>query len=294
MIGTLLRLMWRAFVGIVAVILAYGTVFLFFPYLQNHLPVLINFIIIYILTAYIGIPFLVRLWHLVLKPTHLPLYAVSADGWSSDPINIAIVCRNKTQLRRDMTRAGWREADKGSIKNALRMGYAIAFDRAYPTAPFSNLYLFGRRQDIGFQIQTGNSPRHRHHVRFWQLESEEKPNDHTTFWQDIFHLFTGKKQQIWIGAATHDVGPFALRIRNLQLTHQIDGETNRERDFVIQTLETAGVIRRQEVIPAGEPVKFRGQTFGVNIVTDGTLHVIELKRLPIPKRHLRQSASEAA
>lgn len=290
----MLRLLWRAFVGFVAVILAYGTVFLFYPYLDDHLPTLINFVIIYILTAYVGIPFLVRLWHLVLKPTHLPLYAVSGDGWSSDPVNIAIVCKNKQQLRRDMQRAGWREADKPTLKNSLRMGFAMALNQPYPTAPFSKLYLFGRKQDIGFQIQTGNSPRHRHHVRFWQLESDQEPSVHTTFWQDIFRLFTAKKQQIWIGAATHDVGPFALRVRNLQLTHQIDDQTNKERDFVIQTLETAKVIRRQEVISAGEPVKFRGQTFGVNIVTDGTLHVIELKQLPIQRRHPRQSASEAA
>ena len=290
----MLRLLWRAFVGIVAVVLAYGTVFLFYPYLQDHLPILINFIIIYILIAYVGIPFLVRLWHFVLKPTHLPLYAVSADGWSSDPVNIAVVCKNKKQLRRDLQKAGWREADKSSLKNAFRMAYAMAFDRSYSTAPFSKLYLFGRKQDIGFQIQTGNSPRHRHHVRFWQLESEEKPSDHTTFWENIFQLFTGKKQQIWIGAATHDVGPFALRIRNLQLTHKIDEQTNKERDFVIQTLETAKVVRRQEVIRAGEPVKFRGQTFGVNIVTDGTLHVVELKQLPIQKRRPRQNASGVA
>ena len=282
MIGVMLRLLWRVFVGVVAVGLAYGTVFSFYPYLDNHLPLLINLIIIYIVVAYIGIPLIVRLWHLVLRPRHLPLYAVSADGWSSDPVNIAIVCRNQHQLKQEMKRAGWHVADKATLRNSTRLIFAFMLKRSYPTAPFSSLYLFGRRQDIGFQIQTGTppTPRHRHHVRFWQLLPDEDINthQHTTFWQNIFQLFQAQKRQIWIGTATHDVGPFALRVRNLQVTHQIDYRTDIERDFVINTLKETKAILRRETVPAGEPLTFRGQTFGVNIVTDGTLQLIELKK----------------
>lgn len=282
MIGTVLRLCWRLFVGLVAVALAYGTFFLFYPYLDNHLPLLINLIIIYVAIAYIGIPFLVRLWHLVLRPRHLPLYAVSADGWSSDPVNIAIVCKSRHQLERTMERAGWFVADKATFKNSLRLATAVLFKRSYPNAPFSRLYLFGRPHDIGFQIQTGTppTPRHRHHIRFWQLQTEadKEPHQHTTFWQEILQLLPLRKRQIWIGTATHDVGPFALRVRNLQLTHQIDHRTDIERDFVIETLENINAVKRREIIPAGEPLKFRGQTFGVSIVTDGTLPVIELNK----------------
>lgn len=281
MIGTLLRLLWRAFVGIVAAALAYETVFLFYPYLRHHLPFLVDIMLLYILIAYFGIPFLVRLWHLVLRPRHLPLYVTSGDGWSSDPVNVAIVCKNQRQLERAMQKAGWFAADKATPKNTLRFAYAMVFKRPYPTAPFSKLYLFGRYQDLGFQIQTGTPPTpwHRHHIRFWQLlpDDPNKPHQHVTFWQNIFKLFTERKRQIWIGAATHDVGPFALRVRNLQLTHKIDENTDTERDFVISTLGDAGLIHSCETIPAGEPVKFRGQTFGVNIVTDGTLQVLELK-----------------
>lgn len=280
MIGTFLRLLWRLFVGIVATLLAHATVFLFYPYLRNHFPLLITLIIIYILSAYFGIPFLVRLWRLVIRPTHLPHYATTRDGWSSDPVNIAIVCKDEAILRKAMEAAGWHIADKPTLKNSCHEAWAIVFNRSYPTAPFSNLFLFGRTQDIGFQIQTGNppTPRHRHHVRFWQLDGNlEKPHHHLNFWQSILQIFPTKKRQVWIGSATHDVGPFALRIQNLQVTHKIDIETNRERDFLIQTLENARLIKRCETILAGSPIIFRGQTLGVNIVTDGTLKVIELK-----------------
>jgi len=279
--GTLLRLLWRIFVGVIAAALGYGTVFLFYPYLHNHLPFVINIIILYVLVAYFGIPTLIRLWHFVLKPRHLPLYVTSADGWSSDPVNIAIVCKNQRQLERAMQKAGWFPADKATLKNTLRFAYSMVFKQPYPTAPFSKLYLFGRYQDLGYQIQTGTPPTpwHRHHIRFWQLlpDDPEKPHQHVTFWQNIFKLFAANKRQIWIGAATHDIGPFALRVNSLQVTHQIDKFTDAERDFVISTLEKSKSVARCETIPAGEPVKFRGQTFGVSIVTDGNLQVLELK-----------------
>ncbi len=281
MIGSVLRLIWRIFVGLAAVLLAYFTMFLFYPYLRNRFPLLVCLIVLYVLTAYFGIPALVRLWRLVIRPTHLPHYAVSRDGWSSDPVNIAIVCKDEKQLCQAMEKAGWHIADKATLKNTIREGLAILFKQPYPTAPFSNLFLFGRKQDIGFQIQTGNppTPRHRHHVRFWQLYGEvKKPHTHTSFWENIFQLFPVKKRQIWIGTATHDIKPFAFRIQNLQITHQIDAETNKERDFLIASLEGAGLIKRSETLSAGDPIRFRGQTLGVNIVTDGMLRVVELKR----------------
>lgn len=281
MLGTILRLFWRVLIGSVSILLAYATVFIFYPYLDDHLPLLINLIILYLIIAYIGIPSLIRLWHLVLRPRYLPHYAVSRDGWSSDPVNIAIVCKNEAQLQKAMQESGWHMADKATLKNSFREGMALLLNRSYPTAPFSNLYLFGRRQDIGFQIQTGHppTPRHRHHVRFWQLEGEPtKPHQHYGFWEGILQLFPGTKKQIWIGTATHDISPFALRIQNLQLTHKIDAETNKERDFLIQTLNDTGLVKRCDTLQAGDPVSFRGQTFGLNIVTDGTLRVVELRR----------------
>jgi hypothetical protein len=278
MIGTLLRWGWRLVVGFVAAGLAWATFFLIYPYLDDHLPLLVVLIILYIWIAYVGIPFLVRLWQIVLQPRHLPQYVTSGDGWSSDPVNIAVVCRGRSELIQAMTNAGWHKADEGSIRTNLRLAWAVLFNRSYPTAPFSRLYLFGRQQDIGFQIPTNGSPRHRHHVRFWQLRPDQPNHAHHTFWENIFKLFKHKEKQIWIGAATHDIGPFALRVRTLQVTHKIDAQTDRERDFLLQTLAHSGSIKRQETIKAGEPLNFRGQTFGINIVTDGTLHVVELKR----------------
>jgi hypothetical protein len=284
MIGILFRLLWRGLVFGLAVVIAYGIVFSLFPYLRGQMPTALVIIVLYVLIAYFTIPLLIRLWRVAIKPQHLPLYATTRDGWASDPVNIAIICRSRRHLIKEMKRAGWEVADAVTIRTSVKMAYAVAFNKPYPTAPFSNLYLFNRGQDIGFQIQTGNpaTPRHRHHVRFWQLpEALAEHNEAHNFWQLILRRFVYKRRQIWIGAATHDVAPFALRMRNLQITHKIDSNTERERDFLLETLRDAKVLGRTEVIRSGNPLTFRGQTFGVNITVDGSLTVAQLKRLPL-------------
>ena len=94
MIGAMLRWTWRIVVGLITVGLAYTTFFMMYPYLDDRLPLFIVIVILYFWIAYVGIPLLIRLWHLALRPHHLPDYATSGDGWPSDPINIAIVCKS--------------------------------------------------------------------------------------------------------------------------------------------------------------------------------------------------------
>lgn len=281
MLGFLFRLLWRVFVGVAALMLAGLTMLVVYPYLEHYLPWFVVIILLYAGIAYAGIPAIVRLWHLVLKPNHLPVYATTFDGWSSDPINIAFVCKRRSQLVKAMRKAGWHEADRATIKTGVRLAYAILFKKPYPNAPFSSLYLLGRRQDLGFQIQTGSpaSPRHRHHIRLWELDPTENQHHHMTFWDKTLGLFMRRhNHQVWVGAATHDIAPFAVRAQNLQVTHRIDADTNKERDYVIETLRKSHQVKRLEVVSTGESFSFRGQTFGVEIVVDGFLHVVELKR----------------
>lgn len=280
MFGFYFRLLWRALILILGLLLAFGLAEKAFPYLDRYLPSSVVFFVLYIVIAYAGIPALIRLWRLVIKPNHIPMYVTTPDGWASDPINIAVVVHSRAQLIKQFQKAGWHVADKGTLRNMLREGYAILFNKPYPTAPMSRLMLFNRSQDIGFQLQDGDypSPRHRHHVRFWRLEVARQDHEHHTFWQDLLSFFLRKKSEVWVGAATHDISAFALRMRNLQITHQIDSDTNKERDFLIGTLQEAGVLKNNITeIPSGHELTFRGQTFGVNIIVDGKLQVIELK-----------------
>lgn len=263
---------------------AYFTVFQLFPYIDDRLPSLIAVLATYCLVAYLGIPALVRLMRLFDKPNHIPLYNITGDGWASDPVNIAVLARSERDFIWAMEKAGWLPADPGTWKNAFREAYAIVFNQPYPTAPFSKLYLFGRKQDLGFQIPVGNSPRHRHHVRFWRvtheslMDTSHKEHEHLGFWQKLFQHFWNPKQQLWVGAAIYDSGPVAIRWRNGQITHQVHPDANFERDFIIESLERASVIKQVTDIKAGEPYRGRGQTIGMTIISDGYVRLCTIKR----------------
>lgn len=281
MIGISFRILWRVLILLLGVALAFGVVDKAYPFLNRYLPVWIVFFVLYIALAYIGIPALIRLWRMVIKPNHLPVYATTRDGWASDPVNIAIICRSEENLVQAMQEAGWSIADKGTFMNNLRTGIAILRSDHYPQAPMSRLFLFGRSQDIGFQLQDGDSPspRHRHHVRFWKIKTPEKTDEHHDFWHKLMRLFHRRSREVWIGSATHDISFIGLRMRNLQLTHQIDSDTNKERDYLIKTLRDSKSLQGEvNEITSGHELEFRGQTFGVNIIVDGRLKVIRLKK----------------
>jgi hypothetical protein len=58
-------------------------------------------------------------------------------------------------------------ADKKNVRTSLKVVRSILLNQPYLNAPFSTLYLFGRGQDIGFQMPVEGEKTHRHHVRFW-------------------------------------------------------------------------------------------------------------------------------
>jgi len=275
------RTIWRLLVLGLVIGLAYVSTFILLPFLDKNLPIFPALFVLWFLVAYVGIPVIIRVWRLVFKPNHIPRYVTTPDGWPADPVNIAIVAKNKRQLIKSMRDAGWYTADRSTVKNLLHEAYSIVFAKPYPTAPFSALYLFGRKFDIGFQIPYGRngSARHRHHVRFWQLI--EKPHidkgDHFTYWLERVRRFFGRKRTVWIGAAIDDTAPTGVRWRNLQITHQNSPEHTKERDLIITTLKEAGLVKRVNTIRDGEPFKMRSQNIGRTFIVDGNIKVVELK-----------------
>lgn len=288
MVSLLLLSLRRLGILMMVVSLAYLTGFQMFPYFDRRLPAVWAALATYSIMAYICIPAAIRVIRFVHKPNHVPLYTTTGDGWASDPVNIAVLAHSEKDFVWAMQKAGWHLADKGSFRNSLREGWALLLNRPYPAAPFSNLYLFGRKQDLGFQIPVGNSPRNRHHVRFWRVDARNDPTqpqpatDHQVFWRTLFKPFLRRKYSLWIGAAIYDSGPVAIRWRNGQVTHQVHPDANFERDFIIESLEQANMLRVLSDIRAGQPYRGRGQTLGVTIISDGFVKLCELKRQVLP------------
>lgn len=281
MISFLFRLFWRIVIFAGGGLAIYFVSSLTYQYADARLNFFVAAFLVYCLLAYGLIPLLFRLYHVVFKHDHIPVYATTGDGWASDPINLAITCRDRRQLIAAMSQAGWYEADHGSLKNLIREGLAIVFNLPYPESPVSGLYFFNRRHDLAFQIPTNprNSPRSRHHVRFWRLEEplpHHHDHHHFAFWKDKLQQWITPRQEIWIGACTEDTSPFGLRYRTGTITHRIDPDPDKERDFIIKTLKDKQLVASVQSSRPGQVVKFRSQQ-AHRFISDGSLKIVNLK-----------------
>jgi hypothetical protein len=251
-------------------------VFVLFDFADQRLPWFIALACTYAVAAYVVLPRAIRLGLRILKRGRVPSYTITGDGLPGDPVNLVLV-GTRQELRAAFAAAGWFEADTLGLKSSWRMVVSFVLDRPYPTAPFSTLYLFGRGQDLGFQLPIGGSPRKRHHVRFWGQGADRLDADLGTaaFWLDEPPPPEGERV-LWIGAATKDTG-FSLTHLSFQITHATDADTNAERDFVMGELAGKGLIGKVRYHLAGE----RLSVGKVNrYITDSELAVADIVCAP--------------
>lgn len=241
-----------------------------FKFVDHRVPTILALSVTYGIAAYIVLPRAVRMGLKILRRQHVPRFTVTGDGLAGDPVNLVLV-GTFDQLRAAFAMAGWVEADRLCLSSSWHMVRAFVFNRPYPAAPFSTLYLFGRGQDIGFQKAIDDSPRKRHHVRFW---AQDAANARTNARTLDFWLNTDRPQSheraLWVGAGTRDIG-FSLTWLTFQLTHATDADTNVERDHIISVLNGCGAIRHATLFKPGD------QLSRVNhYITDGEIAVAEL------------------
>ena len=137
----------------------------------------------------------------------LPCCATSKDGSrNGDPLNLVIVGGIEDAFP-SLVRRGWSPTEvtwKGSVMRTMKS--ALSRER-YPYAPISNLYLFGRPQDIALQ-KARDSIHQRNHLRLWRSSM----------------LYHGKP--VWVGQISRDIGS-RLTIHSPTLTtHKIDPDVD--------------------------------------------------------------------
>src|ERR1051325_8164080 len=165
----LIRLLQRLAMLGLGIVSIWLIVFVVFDFADQRLPWAVALGLSYAIGAYVILPRAVRMGVKILQQKRAARYTLTGDGLPGDPVNLALI-GTLQQLRSAFATAGWTEADPLGLASSWRMVRAFVFNSPYPTAPFSTLYLFGRGQDIGFQKAIDNSPRKRHHVRFWALD----------------------------------------------------------------------------------------------------------------------------
>ncbi len=160
--------------------------------------------VLYLLAAYLVAPAAWRLaahFHPALAKA--PHVTHTKDGIPGDPLNIALI-GTEEELSKAMHVAGWQPADPITLKSSLRIVGDSVLRRPYDDAPVSNLYLWGRVQDLAFEQPIGDDPRKRNHVRFWK-SAEVGPLGNP----------------MWFGAATMDIR-VGLSHTTGQVTHHIE------------------------------------------------------------------------
>jgi hypothetical protein len=246
--------------------------FVIFVRADQHLPVALAVAFTYGIAAYVVLPRAIRMGAWILQRGHVPSYTITGDGLPGDPVNLALI-GTMHQLQSAFATAGWSQADALDLASSWRMARAFVLNEPYPRAPFSTLYLFGRGQDVGFQQPIGDSPRARHHIRFWglSLKYAEETIDTPSFWINAPRPLEDRPV-LWVGAGTRDTG-FSLTRLSFQITHATDADTNEERDFIIAALQQCGVVanvrsyRPSECLSIGRVNRY---------VTDGFVAVAEL------------------
>lgn len=226
---------------------------------RRHLA--ISLIALWIMSAYLVLPRV----HRILSKVYLPAYFVgrtrTPDGLLGDPVNLAIN-GSRRALIKSMEKAGWEQADRRTIKTSVRIVMSAILGKSYPNAPVSDLYVFGNRQDLVFQIQHEGNPRKRHHVRFWRVPRN---------WR-----LPGGYRVDWLGAATFD-DAVGISLFTWQITHSIDANVDQERDFLIESLQSVNMLKSSTRIDHYfDPYKSRNGVNGSHIVTDGSLVIADL------------------
>ena len=171
------------------------------------------------------------------------------DKLPGDPVNLTLH-GDEAALRAAMAKAGWTVADPLGLRDDARIVLDTLARKAYPSAPVSNLYLFGRVEDIAFEMPIGGDPSRRHHVRFWRSGQ-------------------GKHER-WVGAATLDKS-VGLAHTTGQVTHHIDANVDQERDHVLGSLHDAGGLSKRWYVKDFHTQRSGKNAGGDRWQTDGRL-----------------------
>ena len=273
---SLKRLFHRLLVLGLGILIVWLIVFVF-RFTDRRLPTVLALIITYGIAAYIILPRAVRMGLKILQRKRVPRFTITGDGLPGDPINLVLMGTIQ-QLRAAFAIAGWSEADPLGVASSWRMICAFVLNSPYPTAPFSTLYLYGRGQDFGFQKAIDNSPRKRHHIRFWALSlaRAEATVGTASFWLNTDRP-PHNAQVLWVGAGTKDTG-LSLTQLTFQITHATDSDTNAERDYIIAELRNNRVIEDVNSYRSGQRLSLEPVN---HYITDGEVTVARLTPISV-------------
>jgi LssY-like putative type I secretion system component LssY len=190
-----------------------------------------------------------------------PKITHTSSGANGDPLNMVLI-GSQAQIRQSFQKAGWLIPDPITRTTSEKIAAASLAHRSYPTAPVSNLYVFGRVQDLAFEKPT-NDVQDRGHIRLWQTGT------------------TIGGQPVWIGQASYDRG-IELSGTNHLPTHHIAPTVDVERNAVGADLEKTGLVKAEYDAAFTSPILSAQNGGGDFYESDGDVLVISYASVSIP------------
>jgi len=189
-----------------------------------------------------------------------PAFVTNKGGTKTgDPLNLIIIGEAEA-VWPAFLRMGWDPTAAMTTGSALKTGVFGIFGGGYRYAPISDLYVYGRAQDIALQ-KVRNNIHYRNHLRLWEAPVR----------------YNGKP--VLIGQISRDIGSRMTTKSKTLVTHRIDPDVDETRaslvqDFLwAQALEVFGYAGGVGEISINEP---RGNLTGDIFFTDGRRAVMSL------------------
>ena len=179
----------------------------------------------------------------------------------SDLLNVMFI-GSRDDLVDAFEAAGWMQPKPATLRTNIQRIRAVAEGRGDRTAPMSDLLVQDTKAEMSWQ-KSFNDVSKRHHIRIWKQPA------------------TWNGQQIWIGAATHDVDFAYLRPGNA-MTHKIAEDVDQERDKVVNDLVfTSCVDMADDMERMDVPMVTRNAT-GDPMRTDARISILQLNACEAP------------
>ena len=188
----------------------------------------------------------------------IPRRVQDQQGNPGDMVNFALI-GSQDQVEKAFQNAGWVKVDSNNQDAVVHGLVETLQHKAYLEMPMSTLYLFERPQDLSYaRADPITVAAERHHLRVWKSPE------------------TVSGKPLWVGSSTHDIG-FEKDQRNNGVTHKIDPEIDKERDFLEQSFAAAGDLMAAAYVTPSDPLTTSRTATGGSFQSDGRIVVLTLK-----------------
>lgn len=227
---------------------------------RRQLTVLVaGLLLVWAVLAYLVMP---ALWkgyaHRHPSLEDIPRITYTGSDIPGDPLNVALI-GTETELKKIMLAARWYPADPLTLRSCLLIAEDTVLKRPFDDAPVSNLYLFGRKQDLAFEQPVGDNPRQRHHVRYWRSDKVDPDG-----------------RPVWIGAAIYD-RKVGLSHTTGQITHHTASDIDTERDKLFDDLKQTHDLSEEYIVEGFHKTREGRNGGGDPWHSDGNLYVGVIK-----------------